>query len=262
MQKNTLIGLGAILVIIAGATYYLVTHHAGSVGRGTVLTEDTALPAQSPFTEKADYYTIAVNYPTTTPLTSVSSGANADALVTMRNALGSMVASFKSDGNFSNLTPEDIKMMGFDQGRKESLSVKYLISSSVNTVSYIYTIYTDTLGAHPNGTFRTFTFDTNTGKELALSDLFTGSTYLDTLSTIARAKLPAIIGAENISSDADFIKSGTTPEEQNFQNFFFDNKDFVILFPPYQVGPYALGPQTLRIPVSELKDILKPEFQQ
>lgn len=257
-----MIGLGALLVILAGIVYYAATRPMGPQTSATVSESATALPAKSPFEEHADYYDIVAHYPTTTPLTSVNAIANANALVTMRNALGDMVADFKSDGNFSNLTSEDIKMMGFDHGRKESLTIKYLIASSVNTISYIYTIYADTLGAHPNGSFRTFTFDTNTGKELALSDLFTSDTYLETLSTLARAKLPGIIGVENAAGGADFIKSGTTPEEQNFQNFFFDNKDFVILFPPYQVGPYALGPQTLRISVSELKDILKPEFRQ
>ena len=263
MQRNTLIGVVVFVLILLGGIYYAATHALlpETTSTPSVSETSTTLPATPPYKENADYYTIAVNYPTTTPLTAVSAAANTDALTTMRNALGDMVASFKADGNFSNLSPEDIKMMGFDQGRKESLQVKYLISSTPNTVSYIYTIYSDTLGAHPNGTFRTFTFDTNTGNELQLGDLFASDTYLQTLSTIARAKLPGIIGAENISADADFIKNGTTPEEKNFQNFFLDNKDFVILFPPYQVGPYALGPQTLRIPVSELTDILKPEFQ-
>jgi len=259
MQKNTMIGFGMLLAILASIVYYATTHPAQPETSSAVPVSATALPAQAPFEEHADYYDIAANYPTTTPLTRISASADASALATMRNALDDMVARFKSDGNFSNLTPEDIKMLGFDQGRKESLTIKYLIASSVNTVSYIYTIYADTLGAHPNGSFRTFTFDTNTGKELAIGDLFASDTYLQTLSTIARAKLPRIIGTEY--ANPDFINPGTTPEEQNFQNFFLDNKDFVVLFPPYQVGPYALGPQTLRIPVSELKDILKPEFQ-
>jgi len=248
-----------VLILVAGA-YYVVTRALPAENGPRVTQTATALPEQSPYKENAEYYTIAVNYPTTTPLTSVNAAANKNALITMRNALGDMVASFKSDGNFSNLTPEDVKMMGFDQGRKESLNVKYLISSSINTVSYIYTVYQDTLGAHPNSAFRTFTFDTNTGTELKLGDVFTSDTYLQKLSTIARAKLPGIIGTEY--ADSSFINPGTTPEEQNFQNFFLDNKDFVVLFPPYQVGPYALGPQTLRIPISELKDILKPEFAQ
>ena len=56
------------------------------------------------------------------------------------------------------------------------------------------------------------------------------------------------------------INMGTTPEEVSFENFYFDGNDLVILFAPYQVAAYAAGPQTLRIPLSELASILKPEY--
>jgi hypothetical protein len=57
------------------------------------------------------------------------------------------------------------------------------------------------------------------------------------------------------------LSAGTTPEEKNFANFFLDNQEFVLLFPPYQVAPYAAGPQTLRIPLPELSNILKQEYR-
>ncbi len=85
-----------------------------------------------------------------------------------------------------------------------------------------------------------------------------GSPYLDKLSSISRAELPAVIGP---SADTDFIKQGTTATEASFASFFFDNSEFVLLFPPYQVAPYAAGPQTLRIPRSELEDILKSDYK-
>jgi hypothetical protein len=62
-------------------------------------------------------------------------------------------------------------------------------------------------------------------------------------------------------SDVDFLKEGTSPEDENFETFFFDNAYLTILFAPYQVASYAAGPQTLRIPTSELKDILRSEYQ-
>ena len=147
--------------------------------------------------------------------------------------------------------------MGFDKGRKETLQITYLIASSAHTVSYIFTIYEDTLGAHGNTFFHTFTFDTGTGASLSLADIFSSS-YLDTLSSISRTKLPSVIGDD---ADPAFINNGTTPDEKNFENFFFDNRDFVVLFAPYQVAAYADGPQTLRIPLSELSSILKPEYR-
>ena len=168
------------------------------------------------------------------------------------------ITQFKKDGNFANLTPEDKHLLGFDQGRRYSLTVAYLFGTSENTLSYIFTIYEDTGGAHGNTFFKTFTFDTRTGAVLSLADLFTpGSDYLATLSQISRSRLPDIIGAP---ADFTAIKDGTTPEAKNFQNFFFDGTDFVVLFPPYQVAAYAAGPQTLRIQKSQLFDILKTAY--
>ncbi len=255
MQKNIIIGVAVLLVIVTGIVLYAAMKPA-PVQAPAALT----LPA-SGYTEHAQYYDIAANYPTTTPLAaSVGAAADAAAIAKIQTAISALISQFKADGNFANLSPRDITMMGFDQGRKESLQINYLIASSPRTVSYIFTTYMDTLGAHPNTTFTTLTFDTKTGAELALGDIFaSGTDYLDTLSRLARQMLPGIIGE---GADASFINPGTTPDASNFQNFFFDNKDFVVLFPPYQVAPYSSGPQTLRIPITQLDSILKVEYQQ
>ena len=225
----------------------------------------------SKYTEHAPYYDIAANYASSTDIVTVSAVANTAAVALMKEFVSSTITKFKTNGNFANLTSHDIVMMGFDKGRKESLQITYLIGSSAHTLSYIFTITEDTLGAHPNLFFKTFSFDTDpsthsgqAGAPLALTDLFVpGSEYLAALSRIARTKLPAVIGTKLV--DADFIKNfimpGTTPEEKNFDNFFFDNQDFVILFAPYAVAPYSAGPQTLRIPLTDLSDILKPAYR-
>lgn len=212
------------------------------------------------YVEDAAYHAVDAFYATTTPLMErIGAKADSDAVAIMKNFVTDTIARFKTDGNFANLTAEDITVMGYDQGRKQSLQILYLISSSPRTLSYIYTIYADTLGAHGNMLFHTFTFDASTGEYLALSDIFTtGPAYLERLSSISRRELPNIIGD---GTDAGMIERGTTPEEKNFQNFFFNNGDFILLFPPYQVAAYAAGPQTLRIPVSQLTDILRPEYR-
>lgn len=253
MERNTLLGLVITILVIGGIIWYAGSRPAGTPA---VTEEQSGLPAVSPYVEHANYYDIALNYPTSTPL---KGDANTTALSQMRSFLSNLADTFKSEGNFENLSQEDIHMRGFDQGRKESLSVMYLIGSSQNTLSYIYTINEDTGGAHGNTYFKTFVFDTNTGGALALGDVFQpGTDYLGTLSQMARAKLPSVIGQY---ADFTFIKDGTTPDEKNFQNFFFDGTDFVILFAPYQVAAYAQGPVTLRIPKQQLGSILKQEYR-
>lgn len=253
MQKNNLVGIAALFIVLAGVILYAATKPAPAKAPGTAA--PIALSGTS-YAEHAQYYDIAANYASSTPL---AEPANTAAVTMMKNFVGSTVAQFLADGKFDRLTPEDVTMMGFDKGRKEKLQILYMIASSPNTVTYIFTTYMDTLGAHGNTFFNTFTFNTDSGKPVALADLFLpGSDYLGTLSSISRAKLPGVIGKDY---DMTFIQDGTTPEDKNFSAFFPDNKNLDILFPPYQVAPYSDGPQTLQIPRSELSSILKPEYR-
>ncbi|MHB0865708.1 MAG: RsiV family protein [Minisyncoccota bacterium] len=251
MQKKIVVGG----ILLFGAVVGIIFYATSLRGVPTETPESgsaTLLPPGS-YTEHAALYDIAANYPTTTPL---KADANSAALALIKGFVGSTIDEFKTSGDFARRTPET----DAPQNRKESLQITYLIASSPHTVSYIFTVYEDTLGAHGNMFFHTLTFDTTTGAALSLADLFTpNAPYLDTLSQMSRAKLPSIIGD---SADPEFIKNGTSSNDKNFESFFFDNKYFVILFAPYQVAPYAAGPQTLRIKAADLANILKPEYRQ
>jgi hypothetical protein len=257
MKKDAFIGWIVIIVILGGVGASMILSPAPAPAPGAA--GGSALLGGS-YVEHAAYYDIAANYASSTPLLAkVGPNADAAAVALMKQFVSATIDQFKTDGNFAHLTAADIHTLGLDAGRKETLQVMYLIASSPHTVSYVFTIYEDTLGAHGNTLFKTFTFDTTSGAVLALGDLFTpGSDYLGTLSTIARAELPSLIGN---GANADMIKNGTQPEAQSFANFFIDNQDLVILFAPYQVAPYAAGPQTLRIPLARLGSIVKAAYR-
>ena len=51
------------------------------------------------------------------------------------------------------------------------------------------------------------------------------------------------------------LLSGTAPSEENFSTFYLTDAELVIVFSPYQVGPWAIGTQTLPIPLSELQGL-------
>lgn len=238
MDRRKLIGGISVAVVVMGLVVYASTRPQSA----PVRVAPGSLRATQ-YTEKTGLYQIVANYASTTPL---KEPGNTFAAKAMKDFIFSTIAQFKKDD-------------GFDTSHPGSLNIVYLYSSGARTLSYIYTTYTDTGGAHGNTDFKTFTFDTESGTELALPDLFiAGSRYLDTLSSIARAKLPAIIGD---SYNERMMLDGTTPDTNSFANFFIDNRELVILFPPYAVAPYAAGPQTLRIPLTDLADILKPEYR-
>ena len=202
-------------------------------------------PPSGRYAEQTGSYDILAEYATSTPLVLVGAAADAAAVATMHRFVTDSVAEFKSGGVID---------------RQQTLQILYLTATGQRTVSYIYTVYADTGGAHGNTYFRTFAFDTATGEELTLADFFLpGAEYLARLSTISRARLPAIIGEDFVNQE--MLDAGTTPDGANFERFFIGGSTMGILFPPYQIAPYAAGPQTLPIPLAELADILKPEYR-
>lgn len=261
-----IIGLLVAAFALVTAYYFL----GSDTVSGPVSQEATSTPVQATstpatpvhITENATYYDIDLAYPSATPLVSVSADANDQAVTLMRATMQDLAAEFKKNGNFDNLTHDDVQMMRLDE-RKEALSSEYKTYTGARTVSYVFTVYEDTLGAHPNGYFRTFTFDTKTGQSLGITDLFIPSVDAATLlSAKARADLPAIIKQKSgYDADMDMITDGTAPKTDSFQDFYIDRKNLVILFPPYQVGPYALGPVTYPISLASLSASLKPEYR-
>lgn len=214
------------------------------------------------YVEDAPYYTVDAVYPRKTLLMDVA--ADAKARATMEQSVASDIAQFKTDGNFANLTPEDIQIQGLGDGRKYAMGFSYDEYSSANTVSYVFLVYEDTLGAHPNAFYKTFTFDKQ-GNQLQLADLFTAnSSYLSVLSPLAYTGVVAQLkdkwGSEPDAGMLDTVRIGTEPSPEALQFYYIDSTNLHLLFPPYQVAAYAAGTFDVSIPLSSLAD-LKPEFK-
>ncbi|MEO6536730.1 MAG: DUF3298 domain-containing protein [Candidatus Paceibacterota bacterium] len=259
------ISSGALIAIFLGlAVWYMASHPAPvAIAPITATTTPITEPAQTNKTiiDLHKYYEIRAKYPLQVP---IKEGGTA-AQQTMESFVKDQIATFKSESNLDSLTPEDIKMQGLDQGQTYALTIAYTTHTTNSTISYDYEIYANTLGAHPNTYYRTFTFDSTTGQPLQIGDLFVpGAKYLATLSTIARAKLPAIIAdREHVSVaevSTEMLEAGTKPEATSFQNFYLENGNLVLVFAPYQVGPYALGTILLPIPLSSLKISLNSKY--
>lgn len=263
-KRNVLIGAGVLGLIIIGLTLWYM---ASNPPRPIEFGQNQQVPPPGAYEKRivedqSRYHTARAAYPNETPVRE-SGGPEADASVVakLKSFAESQVAEFEARAGFESMTEEDIRMLGFDQGRKYELEMDFEVSESPKTLTYVYTIYEDTLGAHPNAYYRTFTFDKATGTELTASDLFAG-TYLQKLSQISRAKLPGVISEKSgVEADIEYIETGTTPTAENFQTYALQNDQLILIFPPYQVGPYALGTQFVEIPLSEIADILQPAYR-
>lgn len=250
-----------ILVVLSFTIWYMATHQAPEPFNPNPVAEPAveAVPPQM-LEEHGQYFDIEASYPGETPL-KASAGVEADAaaIALMEDFIEETARDFKRQGNFENLTPEDIQILGLSETRKESLTISYEEIRSDVTVSYSYVIHLDTLGAHPNTFYRTFTFDLATGDELEIKDLFAaGSGYLARLSAIAEFELSKSLGE---FANLEYIRQGVAADAVNFQNYVIDGDALVLIFPPYQVAPYAAGTQSVSIPLSQLAEILQPEYQ-
>ena len=211
------------------------------------------------YKNETDYIILEATYPSKTMLDVV---ANAKARVVIESWVQERLIAFQTMVNDEMLTPDEMTRLKQD-GRKYALDISYKTYSSPGFVSYVFPIYEDTGGAHPNGYSATLTFNAN-GEKVELEDLFvSGSRYLDRLSTlaynavVAQAKTRFGANTELDDGQLDWIRLGTAPTPETLQFFYLDQGTLVLIFPPYQVAAYAAGSFEARIPLANLQDILK-----
>jgi hypothetical protein len=125
---------------------------------------------------------------------------------------------------------------------------------SGRTVSIIYMVYVYYAGAaHPNSYSVSFNYDISQKRMLELKDLFNaGADYLDPIANYCGTELKKSLG------DA-YFEDGALPKDENYKNWNLLLDGLQISFDPYQVGPYAVGPQKVLVPMDVLKEILLPD---
>lgn len=131
--------------------------------------------------------------------------------------------------------------------RPHSLRIRYRVDfESRRLLSLLFEARAYYQGtAHDNLWFRTFTFDLKRGRVITLPELFPRSApFLQTLSTHATAQLH--------QKKVLLFKDGASPKRNNFRCWTITSQGLSLHFPPYQVAPYVVGPQEVKI----LKDVI------
>lgn len=117
-------------------------------------------------------------------------------------------------------------------------------------------------GAHGLPYIVTYNFDLS-GEEaqiLTLDDLFVDvDSALETLYPRISQDLSDQLGT---GSDLDWIAGGTGTDIANYQDFILDFDSVIFFFEPYQVASYAAGLPMVRIPLSEIQELLAEPFQE
>jgi hypothetical protein len=138
--------------------------------------------------EETRFYEIDMAYPPSTPLRA-SAGADADAraVAAMKGFAQNTLEAFKENNELANMTEAKFAEITFNRDAKYAMTTEYKLYTSPKTISYVFSIYQDTMGAHPNTYYRSFTFDRDTGHALHLGELFVpGAPYLERLSKRTR----------------------------------------------------------------------------
>lgn len=167
----------------------------------------------------------------------------------IKNFILNDLNSFKEGGDLS-VSPTPIK-----NNYISTYSVKR--TDKITTVLFVIASYTG--GAHGNVVVKSLNFDSKTGAEISIGSIFTpGSKYLARLSEITRKKLKK----EFSNDSANWIDEGTTPITSNFETFYFEDEDVLVLvFQPYQVLAWSEGVQEIQINFKEIEDILNEEYR-
>lgn len=105
-------------------------------------------------------------------------------------------------------------------------------------------------GANARRELRTFNYDVEQGREIALADLFPGDrSYLGKVAKYAYDRLSEDLKiASGDGVDLNMIAEGTAPTRENFKNFVFDEYVIDLYFPKYQVAPGVFGEQHVVVP--------------
>jgi hypothetical protein len=127
-----------------------------------------------------------------------------------------------------------------------------LVSIDFNVSSYYQG------AAHPNSYADTLNYDLKNGKQLKLSDLFKpGAKYLQAIASYSVTDLKKQATEKGLMEEE--IQKGAAAKSDNYESWNITKRGLRIEFDPYQVGPYASGPQFVVIPYSALKDLINPD---
>ena len=116
--------------------------------------------------------------------------------------------------------------------------------------------------AHGAYMIETTTYDNETCKPIALTDLF--KPEVDVYRELSRITYWMLMDSDQLGDYADpqWISAGTEPVASNFSAFMVRPEGLEIIFAPYQIGPWVLGEQRLTIPWARLAPLLAPSVAQ
>lgn len=126
---------------------------------------------------------------------------------------------------------------------------------STDTHSIVISEYTYTGGANGNSTYKVITASNTSGEILTLADIIKKdkqAAFVSFVKKVLNAWRPEGSSAPVVFPDE--VKNLTF---NSFTNWSLDDKNLIIYFDKYQIGPGVLGPVAFPIALSKIKDFLQ-----
>ncbi|MCY6485883.1 DUF3298 and DUF4163 domain-containing protein [Clostridium aestuarii] len=151
---------------------------------------------------------------------------------------------------------KEVKKQGWPMRQFVLVSDYEIYNNDENILSFTITVYSYTGGAHGMTEKFAFNIDMQSGKELALKDLFKESFDYKTELTKEINKQIAEDNAKPIDDKTKFMFFQDAKANLCKSQYYIDNKNLVIYFPLYELAPYSSGIPSFKIPLDSLKDNL------
>lgn len=180
--------------------------------------------------------------------------------------------------DYPELTNKEIEkeVVDYIQGKKETflttaeelkevtstkcdLSITYTLEDLFDYQALHVSVYSYTGGAHYNREDKAYYYNPKTGKKITLEN-FLESDKLADLSNLAYYYTIKYYKDKDLEYDEEWIKEGTSANIENFSYFNITKDGLLLLFVPYQVGPYSDGEIKILIPEKDLEGIVKEEY--
>lgn len=133
----------------------------------------------------------------------------------------------------------------------------YIARADSTVISFKSSNYYYMGGAHGMSGYFGDTFDVASGEELAIDEMMDNA---DGFRTFARKYIFDEIQkkySDEVFPEYESILADMWDENRQW---YMDGNGLVIIFNPYELGPYAAGIFAFHIPYSELGDYMKPEY--
>jgi len=126
-----------------------------------------------------------------------------------------------------------------------------------NVLTYSLTSFTFTGGAHPNTFLLYLNILKNSPHCLSINEIFK-SGFENKLNNIIETKFRK---QHNLSLSQPLTDAGLFENKISFNsNFAMLGDNIRFYYNPYEIGPYAMGGITIDIPITDLKEILNPDY--